>query len=435
MADGKIVITGDLEFVGYKQKAGPGINRQRLTYVDGEAVWEDGAESIVTSGADQDVLIDNDGNVIESQLDTYVGIDTKPTANASTGGGTTYTFEDEGTAIPSQTNVNKLNFAGTGVSASLNTTDNTTLNIDVSSAANTYIFEDEDAAIVGSNSVSNINFTGPGVFASINGDDNSTLDVLVSGGEFGTATRGNIANSEFFSFVSITHPTLEGSNNTTVNLLMDPVIFDNTGLRPGSNSNQLIIPRNGMYRIQIPPLSVKLNVPGDGANSGTGGVVLGYERDSTFFGLIATGFLTKTGSAVNVTAVTETFSEEVELEIGDELQLRALVTASQSAGSDGETATARYTVTPNNSQIIAIEGPNISGHVIVNGVGTTLEQREALQFAGTGVILSDDSTNGRTVVTISAGGGGTQGAGSGALFDGGRRTGTGGSVLSLGRRT
>ena len=80
---GEIIITGDLKFVGYKQKANPGINRQVLTYSDGEAVWENlPAENLVTAPSSQDVIIDGNGDVVVSELDTYSGIDTKPILSA-----------------------------------------------------------------------------------------------------------------------------------------------------------------------------------------------------------------------------------------------------------------------------------------------------------------------------------------------------------------
>ena len=52
-------------------------------------------------------------------------------ASSGGGSGTTYTFEDEGTAIPSQTNVTKLNFTGVGVTAALDNGDDTTLDITI----------------------------------------------------------------------------------------------------------------------------------------------------------------------------------------------------------------------------------------------------------------------------------------------------------------
>ena len=81
---GDIKITGDLTFIGYKQKANPGINRQVLTYVDGEAVWQNlAAENLVTSPSSEDVIIDNKGDIVVSELNTYSGIDTKPDTIAS----------------------------------------------------------------------------------------------------------------------------------------------------------------------------------------------------------------------------------------------------------------------------------------------------------------------------------------------------------------
>ena len=80
MSDGSIKIIGDLKFIGYKQTAAPGTNRQVLTYIDGKAVWNSLgiAASITTAPSSQGVIIDRDGNVVVSELSTYIGIDTKP---------------------------------------------------------------------------------------------------------------------------------------------------------------------------------------------------------------------------------------------------------------------------------------------------------------------------------------------------------------------
>jgi len=45
-------------------------------------------------------------------------------------------------------------------------------------------------------------------------------------------------------------------------------------------------------------------------------------------------------------------------------------------------------------------GAIASGHVILNESGTTMANENKLQFTGSGVNVSDDSTNGKTVVNI-----------------------------------
>ena len=80
MSDGSIKITGDLKFIGYKQKANPGVNQQVLTYLNGEAVWSDrpGAINIVTSPVSNTVMTDNAGNVYTFDNETYPELRTTP---------------------------------------------------------------------------------------------------------------------------------------------------------------------------------------------------------------------------------------------------------------------------------------------------------------------------------------------------------------------
>ena len=80
MSDGSIKITGDLKFIGYKQKANPGVNQQVLTYLNGEAVWSDrpGAINIVTSPISNTVMTDNAGNVYTFDNETYPELRTTP---------------------------------------------------------------------------------------------------------------------------------------------------------------------------------------------------------------------------------------------------------------------------------------------------------------------------------------------------------------------
>ena len=96
MSDGSIKITGDLKFIGYKQKANPGVNQQVLTYLNGEAVWSDrpGAINIVTSPVSNTVMTDNAGNVYTFDNETYPELRTTPiqeveSAPADSGGGDT----------------------------------------------------------------------------------------------------------------------------------------------------------------------------------------------------------------------------------------------------------------------------------------------------------------------------------------------------------
>ena len=78
----------------------------------------------------------------------------------------------------------------------------------------------------------------------------------------------------------------------------------------------------------------------------------------------------------------------------------AAITADIIAG--GDIATLIYDGT--NYNLISLDsgtgGSSIAGHNIVNASGTTMATEDALQFTGNGVSVSDDSTNGRTVVGV-----------------------------------
>ena len=76
----EIQIQGPLKFIGYEQDNKAGTNGQFLGYINGIATWRDvgEVENAITAPSSRDVVIDKNGNIIESELTTYSGIDTKP---------------------------------------------------------------------------------------------------------------------------------------------------------------------------------------------------------------------------------------------------------------------------------------------------------------------------------------------------------------------
>ena len=78
----EIQIQGPLKFIGYEQDNKAGTNGQFLGYINGIATWRDvgEVENAITAPSSRDVVIDKNGNIVESELTTYLGIDTKPKA-------------------------------------------------------------------------------------------------------------------------------------------------------------------------------------------------------------------------------------------------------------------------------------------------------------------------------------------------------------------
>ena len=88
-----VKIKDHIQRSGYLDTTNAGTEGQiRTLDSDNQEVWADNdgtgvnLDSIITEGADHEGIIDNDGNLIESKLDTYVGIDTKVTVNDTRSG-------------------------------------------------------------------------------------------------------------------------------------------------------------------------------------------------------------------------------------------------------------------------------------------------------------------------------------------------------------
>ena len=313
--------------------------------------------------------------------------------NSAGGGGTgtTYTFLDEGEVLNNQSNVDRINFSGSGISAIVPNNGNT-INVEVATLA-----QNIPAAPTSSTAESkNYHLTVP----QNSGDPSWTEDLPgtekarfsaphntsgVTGG--GVSTSG--ANWIDFRAISFTTPI---TNSDSLAFLV------------AADNSQVTLLQSGNYTFIMPDyfISYGYNVSNTRVDvtitwdfyfaTQNGSTVTQHDKIGT-----VTGTLTASGS---LTLQLNLGLEDVtqQLSAGDIPGIRVIATSDVDFTATGANSLLE-TNTTNNPNFVIVRFAE-GGHTIQNSSATDFTQRENLQFTGSGVSVIDDSINDTTIITI-----------------------------------